>query len=175
MTCVIAMHDLESPIIHMTADVAISNGVGQTMDNGHKLVRFDTLLVGFAGSLATWNVMQSTPELTALDLSSNEAVQKLFDKFQGVAGFQYPGAKPDTFWGEMLLAQGNTLITMANCGGWTRVVEPVHAIGSGALVALGSWNELGALDPQVRLRRAIAAAAKFMPGTVSATCDYDHT
>ncbi len=173
MTCVIAMR--EQGCVHLARDRAIS-GTGVANVGGAKLVRFPSgLLVGFAGALATQNVMATRPELTECDLSSDTSIAGLFDKFQGVAGFQLPGAGPTNFWAMMLLAMKGTLVWMGNAGGWYRVADPVRAIGDGDKVALGSWYERGDLAPRQRLERAIEVAAAFMPGVISRECDYDHT
>lgn len=172
MTCIIAMRDAD--IIHIAADRAIS---GETMvsNGGSKLVRFSSgLIVGFSGALATQNVMEFIPELSQCDLSNNSSIASLFNKFQGVAGFQLPGASPTEFWAIMLLAMKNKLIWMGNVGGWHSVPESVKAIGSGAHIALGSWFERSDLTPEARLKRAIEVASIHMPG-VSKACDYDHT
>jgi ATP-dependent protease HslVU (ClpYQ) peptidase subunit len=176
MTCVIAMRDPASNRVHMAADRAISAGNSIVNKGGAKLVKFPSgLLVGFAGALSTQNVMVTRSELSECDLSSDKSLAVLFDKFQGVAGFQLPGAPPTAFWAVMLLAAGDALIWMANLGGWSRVADPVRAIGEGEPVALGSWYGREDLEPRERLARAIEAASVFLPGVVSREYDYDHT
>jgi ATP-dependent protease HslVU (ClpYQ) peptidase subunit len=176
MTCVIAMRDPSSNRIHMAADRAISAGNAIVNKGGAKLVKFPSgLLVGFAGALATQNLMVTCPELYECDLSNDKSVATLFNKFSGVAGFQLPGAAPTTFWAVMLLALGDAFVWMGNLGGWSRVADPVRAIGEGEPVALGSWYARADLEPKERLARAIEAASVFMPGVVSRECDYDHT
>ena len=175
MTCVIAMKEPDKGIVHIAADRAISNG-GVANSGGSKLARFPSgLVVGFAGSLATQNLMVTRPELAECDLSIDKSIATLFDKFSGISGFQMPGATPTTFWAIMLLAMKDTLVWMGNVGGWHRVADPVRSIGDGERIALGSWFERGELQPKERLERAIQAAAAFMPGVVSKESDYDHT
>jgi hypothetical protein len=175
MTCIIAMRDPESDRVHMAADRAIS-GNGVPSVSGRKLVSFPSgLIVGFAGSLATQNIMVTRPELAECDLSDDKSVAALFDKFQAVATYLPAGALPAQFWATMMLASKGALVWMGNAGGWCRVVEPVRAIGEGERVALGSWYERTDLPPKERLERAIEVAGAFMPGVVSRECDYSHT
>jgi len=175
MTCVIAMRESEKGIVHIAADRAISNG-GVANSGGSKLARFPSgLVVGFAGSLATQNLMVTRSELADCDLSIDQSIATLFDKFSGVDSFQLPGAAPTTFWAIMLLAMNDTLVWMGSVGGWHRVADPVRSIGDGERIALGSWFERGDLQPKERLQRAIEAAGTFMPGVVSKESDYDRT
>jgi hypothetical protein len=170
------MREPGTNVVHLAADRAITTGTGVGNVGGRKLVRFPSgLLVGFAGALATQNVMVTTTELSGCNLVDDVSIATLFNRFQNVAGFQPSGAAPKAFWGEMLLAMADTLVYMGNAAGWHRVPEDVRAIGDGERIALGSWFERGDLAPKARLERAIEVAATFMPGTVSRDCDYEHT
>lgn len=174
MTCVIAQRDANN--IHMAADRAISNPTGLANGGGRKLVKLPSgLLVGFAGSLSTQNVMAASQELADCDLSDDISVTKLHSKLAGAGGFQLPGAPVTHFWAEMLLAMRDQVVYMGSAGGWHRVPEPVKALGDGCKVALGSWHERDDLQPHERLKRAIEIAGLLMPGIVSQDCDYDHT
>ena len=174
MTCVIAMREPEKGIVHIAADKAISGGVAH--NSGAQLARFPSgLVVGFAGSLATQNVMMTLQELAQANLGNDGSMGALYDKFQGIGAYNPPGALPKQFWAEMLLAMNGDLVYMGNASGWFRVKEPVKSIGDGERIALGSWFERGDLQPKERLERAIQVAAAFMPGGVSKESDYDHT
>lgn len=175
MTCVIAMREPGSAVIHMAADRAIS-GNNLVSLGGKKLVKFPSgLLVGFAGLLATQNIMVTRTELAGVDLADPLSIRLLFEGFRVVAAYALPSAPAQTAGAEMLLAMRGTLVYMGNLAGWYRVPEDVKVIGDGGLVALGSWHASSALPPSERLKRAIEAAAFFMPAIVSKESDYDQT
>lgn len=164
----------ESNVVHLAADRAICGGLVNA--GAVKLVRFPSgLLAGFAGSLATQNVVSTMSELASCDLADDASIGRLFTVFQGLGAYQLAGAAPKAFWAEMLLAMKGTLVYMGNVAGWHRVAEPVKTIGDGGHLALGSWTERIDLQPEIRLRRAIEVAATFMPSVVSRDCDYGCT
>jgi hypothetical protein len=149
----------------MGADDAITSELVHT--NGAKIVKFDTgLIVGFAGSLATQNVMarpgDALANLTAA--FNDEELNLVFDRFQTVAHFPVKGAADATFWGQMLLAMGSSIVCMANLGGWYRVTDDFRCIGEGSRVATGAMDVLRDLAPRERIARSIEAASKYVPG-----------
>ena len=84
------------------------------------------LVVGFAGSLATSNILaRPDGDFVKLlkKLDSDADVNKAFDFLQGVANFQLKGAGDTQFWALVLLAMGPTLVCMGNAAGWHRVQD----------------------------------------------------
>ena len=88
-------------------------------------------MAGFAGALATQNVVTTCAELIECDLADDKSLSTLFNRFQAIAGCQMPGAGPSQFWAIMLLAMRDTLVWMGNVGGWHRVTDDVRSIGDG--------------------------------------------
>lgn len=163
MTCIIALR--QEGIVHMGADDAITGDVVHY--NGSKIVRFPSgLLAGFAGSLATQNIM-ARPESKLggmTDLNDDVQVNAVFDALQGVAHFQVKGAHDTAFWAQLVLAMGSSIVWMGNVGGWYRLRDEFRCIGEGALVATGAMFVLEGVTPPERIARSIEAASRCVPG-----------
>ena len=167
MTCVVGLVD--GGIVHMGGDDIITAEADLVQTGASKVVKYPSgLVVGFAGSLATSNIL-ARPDgdfvklLKGLD--SDADVNKAFDFLQGVANFQLKGAGDTQFWALVLLAMGPTLVCMGNAAGWHRVKD-FRCIGAGSKVATGAMTVLARVDatPRRRLEAAIEAASIHVPG-----------
>lgn len=159
----------------MGADDAITGDV--VHHNGCKIVRFPSgLIAGFAGSLATQNIM-ARPESklgTMTDLNDDGQVNAVLDALQGVAHFQVRGANDTAFWAQLVLAMGSSIVWVGNVGGWYRVKDEFRCIGEGALVATGAMFVLEGVTPRERIARSIEAASRCVAG-VGKMSAYENT
>jgi ATP-dependent protease HslVU (ClpYQ) peptidase subunit len=168
MTCIIGLR--EAGVVHMGGDDEITVEGDMRQRGGGKVVKFSTgLVVGFAGSLATANVLTRPTDgfITSLrDLDNDADVNAAFDRLQDVANFQLKGATDGQFWVMCLVALGPTLVCMGNVAGWSRV-QNFRCIGSGSKVATGAMhvaNQVKGVTARDRLGYSIGAAAAYVAG-----------
>jgi ATP-dependent protease HslVU (ClpYQ) peptidase subunit len=168
MTCIIGL--LADGIVHMGGDDIITAEADLLQKGASKVVRYPSgLVAGFAGSLATSNILSRPDDafIKALtDLESDAAINTAFDRLQSVAGFELKGTTDGQFWTMVLVAMGGSLVCMGNVAGWYRVKD-FRCIGTGGKIATGAMTVLARVDGvslRRRLETAIEAAAIHVPG-----------